>query len=88
VLRDEMRLAFCGVGTTPVRASRAEAALAGRPPGADAMAEAGRALDADLDPPGDVQRERGAEASPGARPARAGRAPDSRLRWTRPLRFR
>jgi carbon-monoxide dehydrogenase medium subunit len=50
----EMCLAFCGVGTTPVRASRAEAALAGRPPGADAMAEAGRALDADLDPPGDV----------------------------------
>jgi aerobic carbon-monoxide dehydrogenase medium subunit len=50
----ETRLAFCGVGTTPVRASRAEAALAGRRPGAEVMAEAGRALDADLDPPGDV----------------------------------
>ena len=50
----EARLAFCGVGTTPVRASRTEAALAGRRPGSDVLAEAGRALDADLDPPGDV----------------------------------
>jgi len=50
----EARLAFCGVGPTPVRASRAEAALSGRRPDADAVAEAGRALDTDLDPPGDV----------------------------------
>jgi carbon-monoxide dehydrogenase medium subunit len=50
----EVRLAFCGVGTTPVRASRAEAALSGRRPDPDVVAEAGRALDADLDPPGDV----------------------------------
>ena len=50
----ETRLAFCGVGTTPVRAARAEAALAGRRPGAGVLAEVGRALDADLDPPGDV----------------------------------
>ena len=50
----EARLAFCGVGPTPVRAFRAEAALSGRRPDPDAVAEAGRALDADLDPPGDV----------------------------------
>lgn len=50
----EAQLAFCGVGTTPVRAARTEAALAGRRPGAEVLAEAGRALDADLDPPGDV----------------------------------
>jgi len=50
----EARLAFCGVGTTPVRASRAEAALSGRRPDPDVVAEAGRSLDADLDPPGDV----------------------------------
>jgi len=50
----EARLAFCGAGTTPVRAARAESALAGRRPGADALSEAGRALDADLDPPADV----------------------------------
>ena len=50
----EARLAFCGVGGTPVRASRAEAALSGRRPDADVVAEAARALDADLDPPGDV----------------------------------
>ncbi len=49
-----MRLVLCGVGPTPVRASRAEAALVGRRPDADVAAEAGRALDADLDPPGDV----------------------------------
>jgi carbon-monoxide dehydrogenase medium subunit len=50
----EARLAFCGVGATPVRASRGESALAGHRPSADVLAEAGRALDADLDPPGDV----------------------------------
>ena len=50
----EARLAFCGVGPTPVRGSRAEAALSGRRPDADVVAEAGRALDTDLDPPGDV----------------------------------
>lgn len=50
----EARLAFCGVGTTPVRASRAEAALSGHRPAAGVVAEAGRALDADLDPTGDV----------------------------------
>ena len=50
----EVRLVFFGVGTRPVRARRAEAALAGRRADADAFAEAGRALDGDLDPPGDV----------------------------------
>ena len=50
----EARLAFCGVGPTPVRAFRAEAALSGRRPDPDVVAETGRALDADLDPPGDV----------------------------------
>jgi carbon-monoxide dehydrogenase medium subunit len=50
----EARLAFCGVGATPVRAFRAEAAMSSRRPNADVLAEAGRALAADLDPPGDV----------------------------------
>jgi carbon-monoxide dehydrogenase medium subunit len=50
----EARLAFCGVGPTPVRATRAEAALAARRSSTDVMDEVGRALDADVDPPGDV----------------------------------
>ena len=50
----EARLGFCGVGPTPVRASRAEAVLAGQGLNSDVLAEAGRALDSDLDPPGDV----------------------------------
>jgi len=50
----ESRLVFFGVGTRPVRARRAEAALAGGRADAEALAAAGRALDADLDPPGDV----------------------------------
>jgi len=50
----EARLAFCGVGPAPVRAVRAEAVLSGRRLDPDVVAEAGSALDADLDPPGDV----------------------------------
>jgi carbon-monoxide dehydrogenase medium subunit len=50
----ESRLVFFGVGTRPVRARRAEAALAGGRADAEALAAAGRALDGDLDPPGDV----------------------------------
>jgi carbon-monoxide dehydrogenase medium subunit len=50
----EMRLAFCGVGTTPVRATRAEAKLRGRALDPGVRAEAVSALEADLDPPGDV----------------------------------
>ena len=50
----ELRLVFFGVGTRPVRARRAEAALVGRRADAEALAAAGRALDGDLDPPGDV----------------------------------
>jgi len=50
----ETRLVFFGVGTRPVRARRAEAALAGGRADAEALAAAGRALDGDLDPPGDV----------------------------------
>ncbi|HEX6082588.1 MAG TPA: xanthine dehydrogenase family protein subunit M [Methylomirabilota bacterium] len=50
----ETRLVFFGVGTRPVRARGAEAALAGRPADEATLAAAGRALDADLDPPGDV----------------------------------
>jgi carbon-monoxide dehydrogenase medium subunit len=51
---EDLRLVFVGVGTRPVRARRAEAALAGRRADAEALAAAGRALDGDLDPPGDV----------------------------------
>jgi aerobic carbon-monoxide dehydrogenase medium subunit len=51
----EARLAFCGAGATPVRALRAELAFSAAPPGTDdALADAGRALEADLHPPGDV----------------------------------
>jgi len=53
VVRDARLVAF-GVGEAPVRARAAEAALAGRGPAGDAVAAAQRALDADLDPPGDV----------------------------------
>jgi carbon-monoxide dehydrogenase medium subunit len=48
------RLVFFGVGTRPVRARRAETALADRRVDAETLAAAGRALDDDLDPPGDV----------------------------------
>jgi carbon-monoxide dehydrogenase medium subunit len=48
------RLVFFGVGTRPVRARRTEAALADRRVDAETLAAAGRALDDDLDPPGDV----------------------------------
>jgi len=50
----EARLAFCGVGSVPMRAARAEAALVGRSVEPDRPAEAARALASDLDPPGDV----------------------------------
>ena len=50
----EARLVFAGVGLTPVCAGRAEAAVSGRRPDAATLAEAGRALDADLDPPADI----------------------------------
>jgi carbon-monoxide dehydrogenase medium subunit len=48
------RLVFLGVGIGPVRARRAEAALAGRPVSAETLATAAHALDGDLDPPGDI----------------------------------
>lgn len=51
---EEARLVFTGVGLTPVRASRAETALVSRRPDAKVLTDAGRALDADLDPPTDV----------------------------------
>lgn len=50
----EAWLVFLGVGTRPVRARGAEAALLGRRVDADALAAAGRALGRDLDPPGDI----------------------------------
>ncbi|HSE03630.1 MAG TPA: xanthine dehydrogenase family protein subunit M [Methylomirabilota bacterium] len=51
---EEARLVFFGVGPRPVRARRAEAALVGRRADAEALGAAGRALEDDLDPPGDV----------------------------------
>lgn len=51
---EEARLVFAGVGLTPVRASRAEAVVVGRGLDAGVLAEAGQALEADLDPPADV----------------------------------
>jgi aerobic carbon-monoxide dehydrogenase medium subunit len=53
LVRDARLVAF-GVGPAPARARRAEAALAGRRADAETVAAAQRALDADLDPPGDV----------------------------------
>jgi carbon-monoxide dehydrogenase medium subunit len=50
----EARLVFFGVGPRPGRARRAEAALVGRRADAETLGAAGRALDDDLDPPGDV----------------------------------
>src|SRR5262245_20179163 len=50
----EAHLVFFGVGTRPERATRAEAALTGRRVDADAVDAAARALDRDLDPPGDI----------------------------------
>jgi carbon-monoxide dehydrogenase medium subunit len=50
----DTRLVFFGVGTGPVRARNAEAALIGRRADAAALTAAGRALDGDLDPPGDI----------------------------------
>ncbi len=50
----EARLVFFGVGSKPVRARGAESTLTGRRADAESLAVAGRALDADLDPPGDI----------------------------------
>jgi carbon-monoxide dehydrogenase medium subunit len=50
----EACLGYCGVGSVPSRAARAEAVLAGRSPAPGVLAEAARALESDLDPPGDV----------------------------------
>jgi aerobic carbon-monoxide dehydrogenase medium subunit len=50
----DSRLVLFGVGPGPVRARRAEAALAGHGADTETLAAAQRALDADLDPPGDV----------------------------------
>jgi len=50
----EACLAFCGVGSVPMRAARAEAALVGRSVEPDRLAEPARALASDLDPAGDV----------------------------------
>jgi len=50
----EARLVLAGVGTTPVRAARAEAALTGRRVDAAALDAATRALAVELDPPSDV----------------------------------
>jgi carbon-monoxide dehydrogenase medium subunit len=50
----DLRLVFFGVGGGPVRAAGAEAALRGRAADGDAIAAARRALEAELDPPGDV----------------------------------
>jgi carbon-monoxide dehydrogenase medium subunit len=50
----DARLVFFGVGTKPVRARRAEAALVGQRVADAALDAAGRALDGELDPPGDI----------------------------------
>ena len=54
----EARLVFFGVGTGPVRARGAEAILSGGRADTDALAAAGRALDSEIDPPGDIHGSR------------------------------
>jgi aerobic carbon-monoxide dehydrogenase medium subunit len=51
----DVRLAYCGVDTRPVRARIAERVLEGRPFGSAALAEAKAALAKDLAPPDDLQ---------------------------------
>jgi carbon-monoxide dehydrogenase medium subunit len=51
----DVRLAYCGVDTRPIRARIAERILEGRPFGSAALAEAKAALAEDLDPPDDLQ---------------------------------
>ncbi len=51
---DEARLVFTGVGLIPIRATRAEAVVVSRGCDAGVLAEAGQALEANLDPPADV----------------------------------
>lgn len=48
------RLALCGVGPTPLRAGRAEAALQGERPSRALLAEAGRLAAEEADPPDDL----------------------------------
>ena len=50
----DCRIVLFGVGSRPVRARGVEAALAGRRVDGDTIAAAQRALDAEVDPPGDV----------------------------------
>jgi len=52
---NDVRLAYCGVDTRPVRARVAERVLEGRPFGNAVLAEAKAALARDLDPPDDLQ---------------------------------
>lgn len=52
---ESLRIALFSVGATPVRARGAEAALTGRALDANAIADAQRALDDDIDPPDDAQ---------------------------------
>lgn len=49
----DARIVFISVGSTPVRAKAAEAALIGKSLGAEAIQRAQAALEADLDPPDD-----------------------------------
>ena len=51
----DVRLAYCGVDTRPIRARIAERILEGQPFGSAALAEAKAALAEDLDPPDDLQ---------------------------------
>jgi carbon-monoxide dehydrogenase medium subunit len=51
---EEARLAFSGMGGSPLRAAGAEASLAGQAPSPELFAEVGRQAVAELDPPSDV----------------------------------
>lgn len=50
----DARLGLIGVGATAVRATSAEAALRGRRPTREVLADAAAAVDADIDPNGDI----------------------------------
>jgi aerobic carbon-monoxide dehydrogenase medium subunit len=51
---DSVRIALAGIGPTPVRASKAEAALAGQSPSEEAWAAASQEAVAGIDPPSDI----------------------------------
>ena len=51
---DRVRIALCGVGTGPVRATRVEEALVGELPHGDVLVAAAQRVVDEIDPPSDI----------------------------------